>query len=202
MSHNNAKAAAGKNKIFVVIVALIFLGSMAGALLYSTGPSSNNAELPASKIIQGLSDAEKQRILFGTESNPSDRHVLITLTIPKICDMDCNRARNVLEQMVSAYDPAVYLAEVNSGSSSLDIQISTESYRGKNDFSGLNQTAVEDFICENSVYRLDECVIRKMEFGAFNGNETGNEKNETQRAAGSGNAGNATASNSTAGGTY
>ncbi len=180
------------NKVFVILVALVFLGSMGGAMLYSAGTSKNEAGLPASKTVQEISDIQKQRILFGAESKPLDRYVLITLSIPKVCDMDCNRAKRTLTQMVSAFEPAIYLSEVQSQSDSLEVSVLMESFRGKKELDAFNQTAVEDFICGNTVYRLHECVIRKN-FSAMNGNETEESKNESAENSG------ASGSNSTSG---
>ena len=186
MNKPNQKAGRN-NKLFVAFVAIVFLGSMGGALLYSTGTSGTEAELPTSKIIGGATDAQKQRILFGSQSNPSDRYILLTLQMPGICDMDCSRAKMTLEQMVRTFDPAVYLSEVQSQSSSLDISILMESYRGKNELSVFNQTSVEDFICDNSVYRSNECIIRKMDLGASNVSENETEKTSSGGAAITGN---------------
>lgn len=175
MNYNYPKGKDARNKAFVILVALIFLGSMGGALLYSTGSSNTNVELPPSKNVQALSDAQKQRILFGSEENPADRYVLLTLLIPKVCDLDCSRTKMIFGQIITAFDPAVYVFEQQSDSQSLDVSILMESYLDKKELSQFNQTAVEDFICENTayLYRLDECVIRKMDLGASDGNETG-----------------------------
>ncbi len=174
-------------RAFVIFVALIFLGSMGGALLYSTGTNNSAIELPASRITGEVSDAQKQRILFGSEADPYDRYVLITLVSPKTCDLDCNRAKMILQQMVTAFDPAVYVSEVQTESQSLEISILMESFSDKKELPLFNQTAVEDFICDNSIYRIDECVIRKMNLGVLNENEN---KKETIT-------GNSTTSNST-----
>ena len=171
-----------KNKIFVIFVALIFLGSMAGALLYSTGTPQTFGELPASKITAGVSDAQKQLILFGSQTNPEDRYVLVTATIPKICDSQCSDSKRVLEQMVSAYAPAIYLSEIQSAAdSSLDVKVLMESYADKKEMSAFNASEVENFVCGNTIYLVNECVLRRMELGASNGNKTeGNEIRGTE----------------------
>ncbi len=186
-----------KNKIFVIFVAVVFLGSMAGAMLYSTGDSKKAGELPASKITPKVSDAQKERILFGSETHPEDRYVLITITTPKICDFECANSKRTLEQMVSAYAPAFYLSEVQSESDSLNIGVLMESYADKKELQAFNVTEAEDFICANTVYLINECVLREMNFGASNGNKT--ESNESREIAAGGNssASNSTASNST-----
>ncbi len=173
MNYNYSKGKDAGNKAFVILVGLIFLGSMSGALLYSTGTSDSTVELPPSKTVQEISDAQKQRILFGSQENPADRYVLITLLLPKVCDLDCSRTKMIFGQIATAFDPAVYISEIQSQSQSLDVSIVMESYLGKKELPIFNQTAVEDFICENTVYRINECVIRKMDLGASDGNETG-----------------------------
>ncbi|MBU4246265.1 MAG: hypothetical protein ABIF85_06280 [Nanoarchaeota archaeon] len=171
--NNTSQKNRNKNKIFVIFVALIFLGSMAGAMLYSTGDTKKAADLPASKIVSGLSDDQKQRILFGSQENPADRYVLITLNVPKICDPECNGIKQLMGQVLSAYDPAIYLSEVQSESASnLGVSVRMESYLDKKELSEFNLTGVEDFICSNTIYRIDECVLRKMDFGASNENKT------------------------------
>ncbi len=195
MTYGNARNG-NKNKVFVIFVALIFLGSMAGAMLYSTGDSKKAVDLPASKITSELSDAEKQRVLLGSDINPADRYVLVTLNIPKICDPECSNIKRTLEQIVSAYDPAIYLSEVQSESNaSLSVRVLMESYLDKKEIQEFNLTEVEDFICSNTVYRITKCVLRTMDFGASNGNKT--EKTESKESQGTGGLGNGSASNVT-----
>lgn len=197
MNYNDSRNS-NKNKVFVILVALIFLGSMAGAMLYSTGNEKTEAELPASKIVAGVPDAQKQRILFGSQDNPADRYVLITLNIPKICDQECNAIRRVMPQVVSAYAPAVYLSEVQPESDAeLGTGVLMEAYADKKELSVFNLTEVEDFICRNTVYRITECVLRTMDFGDSNGNKTGN-KTEAKEGNGTAAGENSSASNTTA----
>ena len=192
MKQNNSRTG-NKNKIFVIFVALVFLGSMAGVMLYSTGDSNTSGKLPDSKITSKVSDIEKERILWGSQDTPEDRYVLVTLTTPKTCDPECASTKRTLEQMVSAYAPAFYLSEIQSESDSLNVNVVMESYADKKELSAFNATQVEDFICANTIYLVNECVLRKMDFGASNGNKT--ERNESQ---GTATEGTSSASNSTA----
>jgi len=198
MKQNNSRTG-NKNKIFVIFVALVFLGSMAGVMLYSTGDSNTSGKLPDSKITSKVSDIEKERILWGSQDTPEDRYVLVTLTTPKTCDLECANTKRTLEQMVSSYAPAFYLSEIQSGSDSLNVNVLMESYADKKELSAFNATQVEDFICANTIYLVNECVLRKMDFGASNGNKTEGNKTESSenQSQGAAAGGNSSASNST-----
>lgn len=141
----------------VAFVALIFIGSMAGAMLYSAGDGSGTLELPKELIQTQLSDAQRQFIL-------SKGYVIIDAEIPSSCYLECAAAKRGLEQMVLALNPAAYLVEVPAQSAAFDIPVSMDSYRGKKALAAFNQTAAEDFICENTPFRIDGCVLRKMDF--------------------------------------
>lgn len=179
---NSTSKQSSSNRVFVILVALLFLGSMGGALLYSNGTGTETAAagLPASKILQQITDAEKERVLFGSAENQYDLYVMLTLNIPKNCGIGCGQAKMAAEQMVSAFDPAVYLLEIQSESDSSDIGVLLESYKDKKNLEVFNQTAIEEFICGNAVYRLDKCVLREMDFGNAYENKT--QKNLTGNA--------------------
>ena len=184
-----------KNKIFVGIVAFIFIGSMAGALLYSTGDENTNPEIPAEHIITQLSDNQKQFMI-------SQGYIVIDAQIPNVCYLDCAGAKRALEQAATAYNPAVFVVEKTVQSGNDVIMVSIDSPRAKLNPTAFNQTEMDSFICENTPFRLDECVIRKIEFGReiplenVSSNST-NAGNETEESVGG--AGNASL-NSSAGG--
>lgn len=147
-----------KNKIFVGIVAFIFIGSMAGALLYSTGDENKNPEIPTEHILTQLSDNQKQFMI-------SQGYIIIDAQIPNVCYLDCAGAKRALKQAATAYNPAVFVVEKTVQSDRDIIIVSADSFRGKMSPAAFNQTEIDAFICENTPFRLNECVLRKIDFG-------------------------------------
>lgn len=156
------KNANSMNKMAAIFVALLFIGSMAGAMLYSEGADEKKEAAPPSElIVSQLSDAQRSAII-------SRGHVLIEASIPKACDFDCFEAKRVLEELVKTYNPAAYLLEKNTEGAG-GIKVSLESYMGKKPAEDFNTTAVEDFICNTRAFRINACVIRSIDFGGQNG---------------------------------
>lgn len=155
-----------KQKFFVTLIALFFIGSMAAPLLYSAVTENGTPNLPQEHILQELPDDARKFAL-------SQGYVIIDAEIPDACYLECAAAKRSLEDIVPAFSPAVYLVERGSRSSGMDIPIAMESYKDKKSPAAFNRTEAEDFICEsNRAFQLDECVMRKIDIGGGNATNT------------------------------
>lgn len=143
-----------KQKIFVILIAAIFLGSYAGFAISSAPPQENEEEIPSQNILSTISDAQESVIL-------SRGAVVVRLDMPEDCasESDCIEAKLRLEALVATYKPFLFLVEQQATNFSL----SAWGYKNSTTFESYNETEIEDFICGNVAYRLQPCVLREFE---------------------------------------
>jgi len=148
-----------KKKLFVIVVAILFLGSIGGIGLSGIGqlgiaqPSSGSqAKLPSDRILTSLSGEQQAAIL-------SSGGVIIYLTSPPNCE-DCVLAERDLESVTNSYNPVVWLVKQAGANFSVNMIFATKSQEIT--ALPLNKTAVEDFICTNIPVRIQQCILRKI----------------------------------------
>lgn len=129
-----------KQKILVILVAAIFLGSYAGMALQKEVPQEGQAEIPKEQILQNITEQQSQLIVS-----------------KGFAILYCAQCPSEIENLTLVYTPYVFLVKGENATFSLKGQ----SYKGTEELS-YNITAVEDWICDNVPYRIDRCILRKI----------------------------------------
>lgn len=151
----------------VIIIGLLFLGSMAGIALDSSGSGPKNAELPEQSVLyEDMTDA--QRNVFYNM-----RGTVVVFTSDPLCGFECGEVRGKLEALASKYQYAdrnfVYLVLLQDEG---DMSISVGNYNGVVDVETADE--VEDRICE-VVEAHPACIERGAVAAVMNYNYTRNE---------------------------
>lgn len=151
----------------VILIGLLFLGSMAGIALNTSGSGPGGAELPEEFVLyEDLTDA--QRNVFYNM-----RGTVVVFTSDPLCGFECGEVRSKLEALASKYQYAdrnfVYLVLLQDDG---DMSISVGNYHGVVDVETADE--VEDRICE-VVEAHPACIERGAISAVMNYNYTRNE---------------------------
>lgn len=143
-----------KQKIFVLIIAFIFLGSYASFAISTSssyGPSSQQAQIPKERILTEL-NPQSQEAIIGRGG------VVIKIEMPAKCEGECAYAKARLEALTNTY-PIMFLVESQGMHGFL---IRASGYYNSTTFDSYNETAIEDFICGGTPLRPQSCILRKF----------------------------------------
>ena len=126
------------NKIVVIVMLLLFLGSMVGIAI-EFGMGRQSAKMPEENIIrQPLTEAQVYGIL-------SQGFPLLRLSVPVDCGFFCQKEVNAVEDIVNKYTPYAFLAETSEGTT---MKLATETYAGEEEIENITSESVEEAICE------------------------------------------------------
>ncbi len=144
-----------QNKLGTLFVVIIFAGSTLGIVLISSGQQDNTqqTEMPAQNILsEPLTERQEGLILY-------NGGVIIDFKSAEGC-VPCLEDGLRLEALTRQYSPYVFFID---NKNSNETRIILKGYKDEKELSRLNETEVEDFICDNIGVRLDKCIIREFE---------------------------------------
>ena len=126
------------NQIVVLIMLLLFLGSIVGVAI-EFGVGSQSAKIPDENIIrQPLTEAQTYGIL-------SHGFPLLRLSVPVDCGFFCQKEVTVVEDVVNKYAPYVFLVETSIGTT---MKLAAETYAGEEEIENITSGSVEEAICD------------------------------------------------------
>lgn len=142
-------------KIFVYLIAFLFLGSMIGGALFSKPANQEtNQELPlpeSSILNRDFSIEEISAVV---------RRGMVALSFNKnACTKDCDAIDLELDRYVNRFGPYVYIAKGSSGG-----MLTIYSYTQEKSFDEFNSTIIEQHICNNLYVQSkpDECILMNI----------------------------------------
>ena len=148
----------------VILIGMLFLGSMAGVALDSSGSGPGAVELPEQFVLsEDLTD--EQRAAFYREGG-----TVVVFESSPLCGFGCTQVRIDLEALVSKYNGPygtfVYLVLLQSEG---DMGINVANYQDVVDVDTVDE--VEDKVCEILV-RHPTCIERRALSAVMNYNST------------------------------
>ena len=147
----------------VILIGLLFLGSMAGVALDSSGSGPGNVDLPKQFVLsEDLTD--EQRAAFYRDGG-----TVVVFESSPLCGFECSHVRGQLEGLVSRYNGYMYLVLLQGEG---DMGINVGNYQDVVDVDTVDD--VEDKICE-VVVRHPKCIERRALSAVMNYNSTSNE---------------------------
>ncbi len=156
----------------VIVIGVLFLTSMAGVALYSSGSSTINGELPKQYVLsEDVSDAQRALIYSKYGS-------VVTLNSNPSCGAICLDAQTKLESLTYKYQGYVYLVQLEGDGNST---VSIANHFGEASFGVENASKVEDKLCE-IIGGHPACIEKSALSAVFNVNTTvivNNTQNDT-----------------------
>ncbi|RLG14429.1 MAG: hypothetical protein DRN71_03105 [Candidatus Nanohalarchaeota archaeon] len=144
----------------VILMGLLFLGSMAGVALDSSGSGSGSVDLPEQFVLsEDLTD--EQRSVFYAAGG-----TVVVFEYSPLCGFECSHVQGQLEGLVSKYNGYVYLILLQGEG---DMSIKVGNYQDVVDVDTVDE--VEDKIC-GVVARHPMCIERGAVAAVLNYNST------------------------------
>lgn len=175
----SSKKSRNYQKWGVIVIGVLFLTSMAGVALYSSGSSTINAELPKQFVLsEDVTDAQRALIYSKYGS-------VVTLNSNPSCGAVCLDAQTKLESLTYKYQGYVYLVLLEGDGNST---ISFANHFGEASFGVENASKVEGKLCE-IIGGHSACIERSAMSAVFNVNTTAivnNTQNDTGDVGGNG----------------
>lgn len=154
----------------VIVIGVLFLTSMAGVALDSSGSSTVNAELPKQFVLsEDVTDAQRALIYSKYGS-------VVTLNSNPSCGAMCLDAQTKLESLTYKYQGYVYLVQLKGDGNST---VSIANHFGEASFGVENASKVEDKLCE-IIGGHPACIERSALSAVFRVNTTAAIVNSTQ----------------------
>ncbi len=148
----------------VILMGLLFLGSMAGVALDSSGSGQGAVDLPEQFVLSEDLTGEQRAFFYNTGGN------VVVFESSPLCGLECSLVRGQLEGLVSKYNGQygtfVYLVLLQSEG---DMSINVGNYQDVVDVDTVDE--VEDKICE-VVVRHPVCIERGAIAAVMNYNST------------------------------
>ena len=144
----------------VILIGLLFLGSMAGIAIDSSGRGSGNVDLPEQSVLSEDMTDEQRAAVYRVGGT------VVVFESSLLCGFECTQVRSELEALTTRYDGYVYLVLIQSEG---DMGISVGNYLEVASVDTVDD--VEDKICEVLV-RHPMCIERGAVAAVFNYNYT------------------------------
>ena len=144
----------------VIVIGLLFLGSMVGIAFDSSGSGPGNVDLPEQFVLsEDLTD--EQRAAFYRDGG-----TVVVFESNPLCGFECTQVRAQLEGLTSKYNGYVYLVLLQGEG---DMSISVGNYLDVVDVDTVDE--VEDMVCD-IVVRHPICIERRALSAVMNYNST------------------------------